>query len=410
MISLEVFDKYREKFIENISKYSSQYQYIYFDCEYGMLTFIEKCVENINSLTKVIVGGTYINYLYAAGCLPKVSKNITFLIIGDVLTVISDICMNREKFVQKINGKIEQIITLDRADLDLLPNPRWDIYDLKNYDESLQIVAAMGCKYGKCKFCDERLIFGEGYRIRNIDNVINEIKENIKKFKVKHFCFWDASIVSHPKFKELCKRLIVEKIVCTWSCLARADEIQYADVALMRNAGCIRVELGIESLVSDVLRSINKGITLNEIQTAVSSLQATGIKVEGSFVIGYPEDTKEGVLYTIKKSQELNLCYYRWHNIQIPARKLKEMISMLNIELDKIDLNYPDYLLSEVLSKGLGNYFEMHVASKTKDNPLTYIPSIYVGNLSLQDIYKLIYYAEKKTNLEMLKEGLHIHY
>ena len=52
----------------------------------------------------------------------------------------------------------------------------------------------------------------------------------------------------------------------------------------------------------------------------------------------------------------------------------------------------------------------MHVASKTKDNPLTYIPSIYVGNLSLQDIYKLIYYAEKKTNLEMLKEGLHIHY
>lgn len=110
-------------------------------------------------------------------------------------------------------------------DLDSIPFPKRDKYDIGKYDGNLYLVASKSCSYNKCKFCDERLIWGNRFRYRDYKKIIEEIKFDIKNYNINKYFFWDASIAAYPYIKELCEEIIKEKIVCKWTALLRADEV-----------------------------------------------------------------------------------------------------------------------------------------------------------------------------------------
>jgi radical SAM superfamily enzyme YgiQ (UPF0313 family) len=75
----------------------------------------------------------------------------------------------------------------------------------------------------------------------------------------------------------------------------------------MAKNGCIRINFGIESGDEDVLRAINRNMSIDTIRKAVKWSKEVGIMTFGFFMIGLPQDTKESIEKTLKLMLELDL-------------------------------------------------------------------------------------------------------
>ena len=81
----------------------------------------------------------------------------------------------------------------------------------------------------------------------------------------------------------------------------------------MKQAGCAGVFLGIESGSQDILQNMNKKATVNEYRRGIDLLRKAGILTFGSFIIGFPGETRESAEETIAFIRDSGIDYYRVH-------------------------------------------------------------------------------------------------
>ena len=92
----------------------------------------------------------------------------------------------------------------------------------------------------------------------------------------------------------------------TWTGLTRANFVKPDLIDLAREAGCKRLEMGVESGDDGILKGINKGITVAQVREAVKVIKQAGIPLGTYFILGHPNETKETVRKTIQLAAELN--------------------------------------------------------------------------------------------------------
>ena len=85
----------------------------------------------------------------------------------------------------------------------------------------------------------------------------------------------------------------------------------------MRQVGCERVSLGIESGDEKVFNFINKGEKLEAIEKAVKILKKAGIKVDGFFIVGLPFETIKSARKSARLAERLGLNSVKW-NMLVP--------------------------------------------------------------------------------------------
>jgi radical SAM superfamily enzyme YgiQ (UPF0313 family) len=129
-----------------------------------------------------------------------------------------------------------------------------------------------------------------------------------KSYGIREFSFEDDTFITFKKrLIELCERLISLKLDISWSCLGRVNHVSAENLSLMRRAGCWQISFGIESGSQDVLNLVNKGMTLDQVRTAVRLSKNAGIKVKGFFIIGHPGETADTLRMTRDFALELPL-------------------------------------------------------------------------------------------------------
>jgi len=99
----------------------------------------------------------------------------------------------------------------------------------------------------------------------------------------------DTFTLNLPYLEEFCRRMAGRQM--HWSCLSRADGIREDTVRLMKEGGCRRVYLGLESGSDATLRLMNKHITVDDGITAAGLYRRAGIEVAAFFIVGYPGET-----------------------------------------------------------------------------------------------------------------------
>jgi len=167
------------------------------------------------------------------------------------------------------------------------------------------IMSSFGCPYS-CDFCSKP-IFGRTLRVRRTDNVIKEIRD-IKRWGYEGLWVADDCLtLALDHMRDLCRRLIKEKLNVKWTCLSRVDGITAQDVKLMRDAGCEGVYLGLESGNNEILKLMNKGTTVEAAEQAVELFSHSGIRTAGFFIVGYPGETPETVENTFAWALSLPL-------------------------------------------------------------------------------------------------------
>jgi len=204
--------------------------------------------------------------------------------------------------------------------LDQIPFPAWESMEparfpcipFSNISRRYPIAPVLmtrGCP-SRCSFCGANLINGRRIRKRSAENIMQELRLLTSQFGVKEIQFFDSNCAHREgPLREICKRIISEKIDITWSAPngIRIDSIDEELAALMKTSGCFQVSVGIESGSERILKQIKKGISIDMVKERVKVLRDAGIEVTGFFVIGFPGETIREIEQTISFAAELPL-------------------------------------------------------------------------------------------------------
>jgi radical SAM superfamily enzyme YgiQ (UPF0313 family) len=163
----------------------------------------------------------------------------------------------------------------------------------------LTVQASRGCPFS-CKFCIVDTMFSGSYRTRDIENVIQDLKD--KRKYGRKMMFVDNNFAANPSHtKKLLRRMIEENLgfdilVLTRIDIARDDEL----LTLMRQAGIDRLYKGFESIQPDTLEVYDKRQKAEEIAIAIEKLYRYGFRISGSFIFGADTDTVDTILSTVQ--------------------------------------------------------------------------------------------------------------
>jgi radical SAM superfamily enzyme YgiQ (UPF0313 family) len=290
---------------------------------------------------KIIAGGPHASSLGGEEILKECPEIDTVFIKEADRTFYDFLKGKNKKRIIKSGGFIE--------DLDNLPFPDRSGYFQGNwtYDSNYIylpihiLISSRGCPY-QCNFCFKESL-GYKYRQRSIDNVLKECQE-IKDLGGKELMFIDDLFPFDKKWViDFCKEKIKRKINLPFKCLGRVDRLDNEMIHWLAKARCHTISVGVETGNEEILKWINKGITLKQVEEMIPKIQKAGISVEAYFIIGHRIDTEKTIKDTINFARKINADFPRffifspypgskvWKELPI---KLKEKYWLTGIESD----------------------------------------------------------------------------
>ena len=197
-------------------------------------------------------------------------------------------------------------------DLDKLPFPDREIFNYQKYIDSNRglatFMSSKGCPF-LCSYCINKVLIdkykgkGKFLRFRSIDNLMKEMKEVITKYKVKEIEFYDDTFtINKQRLRDFAKRYPKE-IGLPFYINARVNAVTKEDFKLLKEAGCVRVSIGIEAGAPYIRNDILKRFQSNkQIIDTFQWAKEEGLRTYSFNMIGVPFETQE----SIKKTIELN--------------------------------------------------------------------------------------------------------
>ena len=138
-------------------------------------------------------------------------------------------------------------------------------------------------------------------RSKSPDRIIAEMTALAKRFGIFHFSLSDSAANGHPRqFEELLDLLIDLDERFTWSANMIAHRgFDRALARKMRQAGCIRAEIGVESGSSRVLHLMHKGARVADNERTLDALKNAGVESVVFLLVGFPGETEEDFVATL---------------------------------------------------------------------------------------------------------------
>lgn len=203
-----------------------------------------------------------------------------------------------------------------------------------------------GCPYN-CGFCASCKLKDRLYSRPSNEQIVDDIESLIEQGATAiHFqddlLFTNERQVSdfHDMLKE---RDLIERFI--WLGLTRVDFIDcWSDetMGLLKNTGCVRLGMGIESGSSRVGEMINKPIDQEMAIRVTQKNTRYNIATKAYYIIGYPTETEEEMEMTHDSAFELaragakEIAVFQYH--PYPGTDLYELIQQSNPEaLDRLD-------------------------------------------------------------------------
>jgi len=229
----------------------------------------------------------------------------------------------------KEGGEIRHNTEKDRIkDLNTLPFPAYDKVNMEKYirmDDGIirgiplraaNVTASRGCGF-RCSFCASPELNGRTVRWRSPDNVEEEIRMMHKKYGVEAIWFTDDTLTSSRiHVKRICK--VMKELGMFWGAQARVDCLNEEMILMMKDAGCLQLDFGIESGSKRVLEEIMlKGFYPDQIRKSIALCNKHGMRTLANFIIGLPTETEEELQETIDLAKEIQSSFYRL-NLAIP--------------------------------------------------------------------------------------------
>ena len=201
----------------------------------------------------------------------------------------------------------------------------------------VMVRTATSCPFS-CTFCSFPAHAGD-YRYVTPDDVCRELDQLKQITAVNSVTFIDDTFnVPLRRFKDILRQFIERDYQFKWNCNFRC---QYADeeaVALMKEAGCEGVFLGIESGSDRILKNMNKSATVEQYKKGIGLLKKYGILTYASLIIGFPGETEETVRETISLIESAQPDFFRaqlwYYDTMTPIHKEADKYGLQNSQFE----------------------------------------------------------------------------
>ena len=283
------------------------------DFSYLLIPYIRRYLPK----TKIILGGRGLELtcgVYNIKYYEKYHKYgmADIIVVGDAETAIIEAIQNNHSGIYFSKQQTKE-------DLDLIPSPNWDDYDMSVYskyhdnpivkdenrpDIDSRYIAMSGSKgcIRQCTFCDVQF-FWPKYIYREGANIARDIIQNYTATGIKNFYFTDnlinGSTSQYRTLNEVLAREIPNTINYSGYAIFRSKQyMPESDFELAKVAGCKEWSIGVESGSETVRFELKKNFTDDDMDHSIRHLSKNNITQTWLLMVGYPTETEQDYLAT----------------------------------------------------------------------------------------------------------------
>ena len=317
-----------------------------------------KVIKEVSPLSKLVVGGSGFSIFYKE--IMKRNPEIDFGVVSNGEIAIVDLLKNldhpeRVKNLVFRNGKKIFFTGVNIIkDLDSLPKPFWEGFDVPRYREfpySIGIESKRGCPF-KCIYCVYRNIQGNRVILKSPKRVVDEIEYLMNNWDIKHFFFTDP-IFNFPfdHGRKICQEIIRRKIEIKWRAWFRPDFLNAKFVWEALKSGCDIFDFSPDGACDEALRVLGKNMKVDDIEKAVRLISKfEGAKVGFNFMYDLPRANVQQMLGLTRLFRNIlhtlqdKVLYLSSTRIRIYPRTPIYKIALSEGKIDEnTDLLYPVY-------------------------------------------------------------------
>lgn len=273
--------------------------------------------KKVDSKIAVVMGGPHVDiYTEETLDLPCVD----YLVLGEGEVTVTELLnsLQESSDLSNISGIAykkdgQRVVTPRRAlhhSLDSLPFPARRLVPYQRYysligtgNVSTTMMATRGCPSG-CNFCYVQ--YGKTFRTRSAKNVADEIEACVK-MGIREFFFFDENFTLNKRnVLAICEEIINRKLEICFDVRSRVNTVDENLLRKLKEAGCERIQFGVESGTPEILKAMNKNITVEEARKAFKLAKEVGLTTYADFMIGYPGESLDQIMRTIEFTTELD--------------------------------------------------------------------------------------------------------
>ena len=290
-------------------------------------------IRRMRPRVKIIMGGVHPTILpeepLVKGLADIVVRNEGELTLLELIEKIYDDepCDDVRGISFKKGAMVQHNQSRDLIDsLDMLPQFPYHMFegDIRRYQFG-NMLTSRGCPY-ECIFCSQRSISGKRYRARSPEKIVEELEVLVYKYKQEYVYFNDDNfIVNKTHCYKLCDLIDKKNFPASLKLgiNARGDIMDMELLRRLRRARFYVINFGLETGSDRVMRLIKKGETVDDISRAVRLAKRAGFLTSGQFILGFPTETREESLMTVRLAFRLPLDFTRF-NLLVPYPRSEE--------------------------------------------------------------------------------------
>jgi ribosomal peptide maturation radical SAM protein 1 len=385
---IELTDIFYEYVIKNVEWRS--YDIIGFTLNYGQLLpslAIAKKIKELDPNKSIIFGGSRTVDDLGKRILGEF-EYVDFIVSGDGEDALFNLASDflNYKTIPRVmyrNGKeICWNKSNENVDLNGLTIPDYDPFfeELNNTTEEIQqyfslygklpIEISRGCWWNKCSFCNLN-VQHHIYREKNVDKIIEEIEFLSDKYKILSYQLIGNTLPKN-NYKMLLKKIIDLDKDFTFFVEARAGQLESEDYTILKDAGFIHIQTGIETFSQNYIRKMNKGTRVIDNIASLKFCKENEIINNYNIIINYPNEEKIDFEET-KKNIQLFKQFLDPPQISYLIVGFGSLIynnpEMFNIE--KFDFTEIDKIMfpEEILKKGISFFYRFKRRQNLDSNP-----------------------------------------
>jgi radical SAM superfamily enzyme YgiQ (UPF0313 family) len=283
---------------------------------HGEALRVAQLIKEWDSRKIVVMGGSHVS------CDPEgilESPFVDYVILGEGeyrLSFLID-CLEKGKqdeidLIDGIGFKRNGELSINRLrsfipDLDSLPVPARDLLDPDRYrinkKRSTMIITSRGCPHG-CVYCSAHLVMGSSFRVRSPEDIVREMVECYKKYRVETFDIEDDNFTFDQERAKRLMRLIIETFGESKLELSAMNGISFASldgelIPLMKRAGFHTLNLSYVSTALSTKQKMKRPQPIIEFGSILMEAEKAGLNVVAYAILGIPGQTLEEMIDTL---------------------------------------------------------------------------------------------------------------
>ncbi len=218
---------------------------------------------------------------------------------GEPIFPLSHLLMKEKPFPHSIEGaRVFPIKAPDRT-----------LFETRRYLEAGgmgNIQTKRGCPFS-CIYCTYPLLEGKGIRLREAEEVVEELRYLIQEEGVDYIYFVDDIFNYPPSYaEELCRAMVRDQVKVRWTAFVNPGFLTESLLHWMKEAGCVGIEFGTDSGSPRMLKNYKKSFTIEDVIRASELCSSLRVNQCHYLLFGGPGEEEETIEETFRLMDRLD--------------------------------------------------------------------------------------------------------